>query len=217
MIAGLYNGTIRLAQVYYILHNANEVINMYYNQCCYHTPVYTQAQVNLMNQMRMLWEQHGVWTRSTITSLVFGLPDTEFVVARLLRNPVDFEHVLQIYYGAVIATRFRDLLTEHLVLAADLVKAAKAGDNIAAAEAERKWYANADAIAALLGSINPYWSEQQWRMMMHQHLALVKAEAVEMLAGHYAASIAVYDQIEIQALGMADVMAAGIIKQFHIR
>ena len=108
------------------------------------------------------------------------------------------------------------MLTEHLVVAADLVRAAKAGDNIAAAEAERLWYANADAIAAFLGSINPYWSEQQWRMLLHEHLALVKAEAVDMLTGQYEAGIAVYDQIEIQALGMADVMAAGIIKQFRI-
>ncbi len=191
---------------------------MYYNQYfCDTTVIFTKPQVNLMNYIRMLWEQHGVWTRSTITSLVFGLPDEEFVIARLLRNPVDFEHALKPYYGTRIAARFRDLLTEHLVVAADLVRAAKAGDNIVAAEAERRWYANADAIAALLGSINPYWSEQQWRMMLYQHLALVKAEAVEMLAGRYEASIAVYDQIEIQALGMADIMAAGIIKQFRIR
>lgn len=182
---------------------------MYYNQFFCAVPViFTKAQVNLMNHIRMLWEQHGVWTRSTITSLVFSLPNEDFVVARLLRNPVDFEHALQPYYGTRIAASFRDLLTKHLVVAADLVRAAKAGDNKAAAEAERKWYANADAIAAFLGSINPCWSEQQWRMLLYHHLELVKAEAVEMLAGRYEASIAVYDQIEIQALGMADVMAA---------
>ena len=53
-------------------------------------------------------------------------------------------------------------------------------------------------------------------MMMFHHLRLVKAEAVYMLTGDYEVSVAVYDQIEIQALGMADVMAAGIIKQFRI-
>jgi len=78
-----------------------------------------------MNYIRMLWEQHGVWTRSTITSLVFSLPNLDSVMDRLLRNPVDFEHVLQYYYGKRISSKFRDLLTEHLVVAADLVKAAK--------------------------------------------------------------------------------------------
>ncbi|TEB04392.1 hypothetical protein Psch_04119 [Pelotomaculum schinkii] len=190
---------------------------VYYNQDFYHTPiVFTKAQVDVRNYMRMLWEQHDVWTWSTITSLVFGLPNVDSVVARLLRNPVDFEHALQPYYGERIAAKFRDLFKEHLVIAADLVKAAKAGDNKAAAEAERKWYANADAIAVFLGNINPYWSQEHWRRMMYRHLALVKAEAVNMLTGQYEASIAAYDENEIHTLGMADVMAEGIIKQFHI-
>jgi len=178
--------------------------------------VFTKAQVDLRNHLRMLWEQHDVWTWSTIISLVFSLPITDAVVARLLRNPVDFEHALQPYYGARIAAAFRDLLREHLVIAADLVKAAKAGDNKAAAEAERKWYANADAIAVFLGNINPFWSQEQWRRMMFRHLELVKAEAVNMLTGRYEASIAAYDENEIHTLEMADIMAEGIIKQFNI-
>ena len=47
-----------------------------------------------------------------------------------------------------MAARFDSLLTSHLVIAAELVKAAKAGDSRAAADAERRWYANADEIAA---------------------------------------------------------------------
>lgn len=190
---------------------------MYCRQNFYQTPlVFTKRQVDLRNHFRMLWEQHDVWTWSTIMSIVFGLPIADAVVARLLRNPVDFERALKPFYGDRIAAKFRDLLTEHLVIAADLVKAAKAGDNKAAAEAERKWYANADAIAVFLGNINPYWSQEQWRRMLHRHLALVKAEAVNMLTGQYEASIAAYDQNEIHTLGMADIMAEGIIKQFNI-
>lgn len=197
--------------------DSKEVVNLYYNQNYYYQQqVFTKAQVDLRNHFRMLWEQHDVWTRSTIVSLVFNLPDVEFVVARLLRNPVDFERVLQLYYGQKIASEFRELLTEHLVLAADIVKASKAGDNEAAAEAERRWYANADAIAVFLGRINPYWSTEQWRNMLRRHLDLVKAEAVYMLTGNYEAAVAVYDEIELQSLGMADVMAEGIIRQFNI-
>lgn len=108
------------------------------------------------------------------------------------------------------------MLTSHLVIAAQLVKAAKAGDNKAAADAEKQWYANADEIANFLGSINPYWSQEDWKMMMHQHLVLVKAEAVDMITQNFEAGIQVYDEIERQALEMADVMAEGIIKQFSL-
>jgi len=49
-------------------------------------------------------------------------------------------------------------------------------------------------------------------MMLFEHLALTKDEAVAMLTANYEARIAIYDEIEHQALTMANVMAAGIIK-----
>lgn len=174
----------------------------------------TKSEVDLMNNIRMLWEQHGAWTRMAITSMVFGLPDEALVTNRLLQNPVDFANALKLFYGDKIASKFSDLLKSHLVIASQLVKAAKAGNNKAAIEAEKKWYENADEIATFLAYINPYWSKESWKSMLHQHLALVKTEAVALLTKDYAAGIKVYDKIESQALEMADMMAEGIIKQF---
>ncbi len=117
-------------------------------------------------------------------------------------------------YGDSAASRFEELLTSHLTIAAQLVSAAKAGDARAAADAEQMWYANADEIAVFLGRINPYWSMQQWQTMLYEHLALTKTEAVNILTGKYAEGISVFDQIEMQALEMADVMTYGIVMQF---
>lgn len=180
-------------------------------------PIYTcitNSSVSLINLIRLLWEQHGAWTRMAIMSIVFGLPDEEVTVKRLLRNPTDFANALRPFYGDNIARMFEKLLTDHLTIAAELVKAAKAGDSQKAADAERRWYQNADNIAALLGRINPYWSERDWRRMLHEHLAFVKAEAVDMLNKDYQKSIDTYDKMEMQILQMADVMANGIIAQF---
>ncbi|RKN85616.1 hypothetical protein [Paenibacillus ginsengarvi] len=94
-----------------------------------------------------------------IISIAEELRDEEFVTNRLLRNPSDMAAVFKRYYGDKIATQFNSLMREHLVLAAQLVKAAKAGNSQAAAEIEKKWYANADELAAFLSSINPYWSK----------------------------------------------------------
>ncbi len=174
----------------------------------------SRAALELSNHIRMLWEQHVFWTRLVISGIVFAMPDADYSTRRLLRNPVDFENVLSVYYGNEAAKKFADLFTSHLVIAAQLVKAAKAGDSAAAADAEKRWYANADEIAAYLGSINPYWSQAAWRDMLHRHLALTKAEAVAMLNKDYSASIATFDEIEKQALAMADTMTAGIIRQF---
>jgi hypothetical protein len=46
--------------------------------------------------------------------------------------------------------------------------------------------------------------------MLHEHLALTKSEAVDLINKNYAAAIAVYDEIEKQALMMADMMVEGI-------
>lgn len=168
--------------------------------------VISKAQADLNNQLRLLWEQHVVWTRLTIISMAFGLPDVEMVTKRLLRNPKDFEALLKPLYGDRASSMFADLFTNHLVIAAELVSTAKAGDTKAAADAEKRWYANADEIAAFLGSINPYWSVQQWRTMLYDHLALTKSEAVNILTGKYEEGIAPFDQIEKHAVEMADVM-----------
>ncbi|MDF2591772.1 MAG: hypothetical protein K0S75_1238 [Clostridia bacterium] len=177
---------------------------------------FTKAQMDINNEIRMLWEQHGFWTRSAIASMALNLPDEDFVVERLFQNPKDFARALKPLYGDKIAAKFRDLLAIHLAIAAQIVKAAKAGDDSGASDAEEQWYANADEIADFLGRINPYWSQKDWKRMMHKHLELVKAEAVNLLTKDFKASIKVYDEIERQALEMADVMSEGIIKQFSI-
>ena len=177
----------------------------------------TQAEFNLSNNIRLLWEQHITWTRLTIISMVFNLPDVELVTQRLLRNPVDFGDALVPFYGAQAAARFSALLRDHLVIAADLVNAAKAGDNNAAAETERIWYENARDIAVFLAGINPYWSRQEWEEMLFEHLALVKNEAVYMLTGDFQKGIDLYEDMERNAMRMADVMTDGIVNQFPDR
>lgn len=174
----------------------------------------SKAEVDLKSNMRMLWEQHVAWTRMTIISIAANLADEGLVTKRLLRNPGDFEALLRPLYGDEKAAQFARLLTDHLVIAAELVKAAKAGDSKAAEEAEQRWYANADEIATLLNQINPFLSKEAFRTMLHEHLALTKAEAVARLNQDYARDIALYDQIEQQALMMADAMTEGIVQQF---
>ncbi|WP_010630528.1 hypothetical protein [Sporolactobacillus vineae] len=180
-------------------------------------PVPVPGPQELHDAMRTLWEQHVFWTRLVILGIVSDLPDLTASTERLLRNPADFGGILRIYYGEPATSQFVRLFTDHLQIAAQLVKAAKAGDTRAAEAAERSWYQNADQIARFLGSINPYWSEQQWRAMLHEHLALTKAEAVALLTRKYPESVRLFDEIERQALMMADMMTQGIIRQFYHR
>ena len=48
----------------------------------------------------------------------------------------------------------------------------------------------------------------------YSHLDMTKQEAGDFITGNYAASVTVFDQIENEALEMADRMTEGIVQQF---
>lgn len=168
----------------------------------------------LRDRLRLLWSQHVYWTRMVIMGIVFDLPDLSAANARLMQNPGDFMLLLRPFYGEANAARFAQLLTAHLSIAGELVTAAKNGDTAAAGEAERRWYRNADEIAQFLAGLNPDWSALEWQRMLYSHLAMTKAEALDMISQKYEESVAVFERIEQEALQMADHMAQGIVLQF---
>lgn len=168
----------------------------------------------LSNYMRLLWEQHVYWTRLVIISMVFDLPDVELVTNRLLRNPQDFEAALSSFYGENNAARFAELLTNHLIIAGELIQAAKEKNNAAVIDARSRWYDNADEIAIFLNNINPYWTLTKWQGLLYDHLAMTEEEVQHFLSKNYEESIFVFENIEQEALEMADTMTQGIVRQF---
>jgi hypothetical protein len=176
--------------------------------------IYSQAEADSILQWRQLWEDHILWTRMVIMNIADTPGGTNESVTRLLQNYNDMEDAMRPYYGNETAEKFGDLIQEHLIIAANLVTAAKAGNSTAAAALEKDWYTNADEIATLLSSINPNWDKQAEIDMWHSHLATTKEEAVARLTKNYTADVAAYDKVHEQALMMADMQSSGIIKQF---
>lgn len=183
---------------------------------CVNSTCISAEQLGIMNLFRLLWEQHVYWTRAFIVSALAGLEDLDAVTGRLLRNPTDFANILKQYYGNENAAEFERLLRAHLLLAADLLNAAKAGEEEAAQMARRKWYDNASGIAHFLSGINPYWSEDQWKILLFDHLSMVEEIVTLRMAGQFEEEIVVSDMNEERGLSMADYMAAGLIKQFTL-
>ncbi|HSU26438.1 MAG TPA: hypothetical protein VLI65_10675, partial [Pyrinomonadaceae bacterium] len=142
-------------------------------------------------------------------------PDNSATTARLLQNQVDIGNAVKPYYGDAAGNQLAALLRDHILIAADLVKAAKANNTAGVSDANARWVANADQIAAFLGKANPKnWPEADMRNMMHDHLSLTTEEATDRIKGNYSADIADYDKVHEQILKMADMLSVGIVNQF---
>ena len=175
----------------------------------------TESDYLAMN--RLLWMEHVNWTRMTIISIVFKLPDLPFVQQRLLQNATDLGNCLRPFYGDQIADYYAKLIQEHLVIAAELVTAAVNGDTNTVNTKEKQWYKNADDIVLFLTRINPYLTKDALQNMFYKHLELTKNEAVTMIQKNYKADIEIFDEIESEALAMSDMIASAIVMQFFDR
>ena len=168
--------------------------------------------------MRKLWEDHVTWTRLYIVSAVAGLPDAQAAAERLLQNQTDIGNAIKPFYGDAAGDRLTALLKPHILIAAELVAAAKGGKADDAKAASVRWYANAVEIADFLSDANPgNWPRQIMRNEMRHHLDLTLQEAQARIRGDWKADIAAYERIHVHILGMADALSNGIVNQFPQR
>jgi nicotinamidase-related amidase len=172
-------------------------------------------EIDLRLAMRKLWEDHITWTRLYIISAAHALPDKDATAQRLLANQTDIGNAIKTYYGNDAGDKLTALLKDHILGAADLLAAAKAGDKAKVDAASTKWYANADDIATFLNGANPKnWPLAAMKEAMKAHLDQTLKEAVDRLQGKYADDIKDYDAVHAHILDMADALSAGVIAQF---
>ncbi|HEX2050116.1 MAG TPA: hypothetical protein VHJ34_05705 [Actinomycetota bacterium] len=175
----------------------------------------SREAIRLRNKMRKLWEDHIVWTRQFIVSAIADLPDAGTAAARLLANQDHIGNAIKPYYGDAAGERLSSLLRDHILIAADLLDAAKAGDSEGVEEANARWRANANDIAAFLHAANPHhWRTRDMRAMMSAHLDWTLTEATARLHGDWDGDVAAYDRIHRDILHMADMLSLGIVAQF---
>jgi hypothetical protein len=178
----------------------------------------TKKQAAFHDAMRKLWEDHITWTRLAIVSFAHDLPDLPATEARLLDNQTDIGNAVKPYYGKAAGNQLTALLDEHILVAVELLQAAKAGDTAKVTDESARWYANGNEIADFLAAANPrFWPKKAMRAGMRAHLDQTLAEAQHELGGDYAASVADYEVVHAHMLAMADTLSNGIMRSFPRR
>ena len=183
-----------------------------------HSHHLSPKQVAFHDGMRKLWEDHIVWTRLAIISLTTDAPDTQATVGRLLQNQTDIGDAVKPFYGEDAGNALTAELRKHILIAAEVIAAAQAGDADALADAQARWSANAHDIAVLLNSVNPRnWPLDVLDEEMAKHLDLTTAEVVARLGANWNEDVAAYDAVHEHILHMADLLSDGIVAQFPKR
>ncbi len=172
------------------------------------------GSAELHQAMRKLWSDHVVWTRQYIVSAILVDPSANAASARLLKNQEDLGNAIAPYYGSAAGAKLTDLLKQHILIAVDLVSAAKAGDKAKQTDADTRWHKNAADIASFLSGANPNWSRQALLDMLNQHLSLTTQEAVNRLQQKWDDDVRSFDAVFSQAMMMADALSDCIVKQF---
>jgi len=177
----------------------------------------SQSPAALREAMRKLWSDHVFWTREYVIAAVDGSADAQAAAARLLKNQEDIGAAIVPYYGKGAGDKLTDLLKQHIMIAVDVVAAAKASDQAKFKVADAKWKQNAADIAAFLSQANSNWPSQAMTDAMNMHLATTTREVVARLQKNYDEDVRAFDAVYDHILRMADVLADGIVKQFPAR
>ena len=175
---------------------------------------HADAASALKQDMRRLWTDHVVWTRDYIVAAVGDQPDATAAANRLMRNQEDIGNAVAKFYGAAAGQQLTTLLKQHISIAVDLIKAAKAGDKAGQQAADDKWQKNAIDIADFLAKANPNWPKATLVEMMKKHLSTTTDEVVARLTKNWDNDVTAFDAVYDHILHMSDALAEGIVKQF---
>ena len=167
------------------------------------------AQMNLIFNARNLWRNLATWMRAYLVARFTGIDISDDIFMRLYEIPVEFGHIFRLIFGDQITDKYVQQLSSAIVLFKDFIEAEIAGDTDHASEIAKQLYQSADNRAAFLASINPYWSETEWKNLIYTFYKYTYDEITSFLSGN-PRSIPIFDQILKQADKMGDYLAQGL-------
>jgi hypothetical protein len=175
----------------------------------------SQSEAKFENEFRRLWIEHVLWTSNYITSATTaGAEDQKQVLARLLKNQEDIGNAIKPVYGEEAGNKLTALLKEHIVIAGDIVNAAKEGNTAKLDQLNKKWYRNADDISAFLSAANPNLKIGAVKELLYMHLKMVADDLTASLAKDWDARIVSIDDGVTHIILMADTISDAVVKQF---
>ena len=156
----------------------------------------------------------AIATKPGIGGTVSHLGEADAVAVRLLKNQEHIGEAIAPYFGKDAGKELTNLLRQHIMIAVELVAAARDGETKKFRENDEKWDKNAQDIAAFLSNANEFWPEDQVLDLLSLHLELTKKDTKARLQEDWALEARTYDDIFNEIMTLADTLSAGIVQKF---
>jgi len=177
-------------------------------------PNYITGQMNFIFRARMIWRDLATWLRSYKVSLYGGVGNTDQISQRLFQIPLEYGNILRVFLGDQATEQFINLLTQYIAILQSLFAAQINNDVDAINNLTQQAYQNVNSIAALLASINPYWTQGEWMTLLTLYTGLQIQESTTFLTQDYAANNDIFDRILSFTNIIGDYFSEGLINYF---
>lgn len=180
-------------------------------------PSYITAQMNFIFRARMLWRDLATWMRSYKVSLYGGVGNTEELSQRLFRIPLEYGNILKVFFGDQATEQFTNLLIQYIAILQALFTAQINNDVNEINNLTQQAYQVVNSIAALLASVNPYWTQSDWITLFSAFTSMQIDEATTFLTKDHTKNIDIFDRIMSFTNIIGDYFSEGLTNYFILK
>lgn len=175
---------------------------------------HTHEEIKFKLLIRRYVEDHVIWLRSYMVSLLANLPDISYVEERFAKNHDSLMNCMREFYGDNLADNLIVTGEDFVHLITDLLNVIEVGDTTKVSSIEADLITNVENISNLLSIANPYYSKEELIDLYKTSLILTKYEFIARMSGDYSADIVYFDMLMHHAVVLADYISKGITEKF---
>jgi ribosomal protein S10 len=177
-------------------------------------PNFITSQINFLFRTRMLWRDLATWLRSYKATIYGGLGNENAISQRLFQLPVEYGNILRVFFGDQATQQLINLLTLYISLLQSLFIAISNNDSNEIDNLTQQIYQNVISTAALLASINPYWTQGEWVTLLNSFTRMQIDEATTFLMEDYPRNIEIFDSTLSLTNIIGDYFSEGLTSVF---
>ncbi|MBR0598490.1 hypothetical protein [Sinanaerobacter chloroacetimidivorans] len=170
----------------------------------------TNEQRSLENNFRLIMTRFAILSRAYISSVLTGLGDPSAIALKLFNLPSNMKFNIETAFGRTVGDEIIRLLSVNLIYLQNLVNAVSSNDTGLANENIKSLYQNTDYLAKYLSQINPYWNENQWKVLLYNYNKDLIDDIESQKVMGFNNDLDIFDKLLLDALEIGKYFADGI-------